>query len=347
VAQQLGAAEGAAFAARYGLDAPPNFEGHAWHLHLARPLAEVAAQLGRTANECAALIADARARLLALRDTRVRPGRDDKVLTSWNALAIDGMAFAGRVFGQAQWAASARRALEFIRQAMWRDGRLLATCKDGRAHLNAYLDDHAFLLGALLELMQGEPLRADDLQFACALSDLLLAQFEDAQQGGFFFTSHDHEALVLRPKSGYDGALASGNGVAALQLQRLGHLVGEARYLDAAQRTLALFAAEARRAPQGYATVVDALAENRTPPTLVVLSGPPAATAAWRAELDRRYRPGVLAIQLPDDTTDLPQVLAKPPGARPEAWVCRGPQCLPPIADVESLVAELLSSAER
>ena len=339
VAQQLGPAEGAAFAARYGVDAPPNFEGRAWHLHLARPLAEVAARLGRSEGDCAALIDGARARLFALREARVRPGRDDKILTSWNALAIDAMAFAARVFGEPRWAASARRALAFIRSALWRDARLLASTKDGRAHLNAYLDDHAFLLGALLELVQDGPLRADDLRFACALADLMLEQFEDPQGGGFYFTSNDHEALVLRPKSGHDGAMASGNGTAALQLQRLGHLIGKPRYLDAAQRTMALFAAELRRAPQGYATLVDALAEYRMPPTLVLLSGPSAAISAWHAQLDGRYRPGVITIELPDDTTGLPQVLAKPVGARPQAWVCRGPQCLPPLADIESLLA--------
>ena len=246
VAGALGADEFAAFAARYGLDTAPNFEGRAWHLRIGLPLAEVAERLGRPSADCEALIAGARARLFALRETRVRPGRDDKRLTAWNALAIDGMAFAARVFGEPRWAESARRALDFVRAALWRDGRLLATHKDGRSHLNAYLDDHAFLLGAVLEVMQGDLLRAADLRWACELADALLEQFEDAQDGGFFFTRHDHEALVLRPKSGHDGALPSGNGMAALHLQRLGHLIGEPRYLEAARRTMALFA---RRGP--------------------------------------------------------------------------------------------------
>ena len=273
VAQYLGAAEFAAFAARYGLDEPPNFEGHAWHLYMARPLAEVAARLGRTEEECVTLIARARACLFALREARERPGRDDKVLTSWNALTIEGMAFAARVFAEPRWAASARRAMNFVRRALWRNARLLATSKDGHSHLNAYLDDHAFLLGALLELMQGDVLRAEDLQFARALADLLLEQFEDPVDGGFFFTSHDHEALVLRPKSGHDGATASGNGMAALHLQRLGHLVGEARYVNAAQSAMALFSSEVRRAPQGFATLVTAMAETVSPPTLVMTPG--------------------------------------------------------------------------
>lgn len=341
VAQQLGAAEFAAFAARYGLDAPPNFEGRAWHLHVARPLAEVAARLGRDEAECAALIADARARLFALREARERPGCDDKVLTSWNALAIDGMAFAARVFAEPRWAASARRAADFVRAALWRKGRLLATSKDGRSHLNAYLDDHAFMLGAMLELMQSDVLRIADLQFACALADLLLEQFEDPHDGGFFFTSHDHEALVLRPKPGHDGATASGNGTAALHLQRLGHLIGEPRYVRAAQRAMALFAGEVRRTPHGCPTLVTAMAETLSPPTLVMLTGPSPTLAPWRAALAGRYLPGVLVLRLPADTRGLPDVLVKPASVHPQAWVCRESKCLPPITGIDLLLATL------
>jgi uncharacterized protein YyaL (SSP411 family) len=341
VAQHLSMDEFAAFAARYGLDAPPNFEGHSWHLHVARPLADVAARLGRDEAACAALIADARARLFALREARERPGRDDKVLTSWNALAIDGMAFAARVFAEPRWAASARRAADFVRAALWRKGRLLATSKEGRSHLNAYLDDHAFMLGAVLELMQGDVLRIADLQLACALADLLLEQFEDSLDGGFFFTSHDHEALVVRSKPGHDGATASGNGTAALHLQRLGHLVGESRYVQAAQRTMALFADEVRRTPHGFPTLVTAMTETISPPTLVMLTGPSPALVPWRAALAGRYLPGALVLQLTADTSDLPDALVKPANTRPQAWVCRGPQCLPPITDVDLLLRAL------
>ena len=341
VAQHLGADEFAAFAARYGLDAAPNFEGHAWHLRAAVPLADVAERLGRTPAECGALISGARARLFALRNARTRPGCDDKVLTAWNALAIDGMAFAARVFGEPRWAGSARRALDFVGATLWRDGRLLATHRAGRSHLNAYLDDHAFLLGAVLEVMQADVLRAADLRFACALADVMLEQFEDARDGGFFFTSHDHEALILRPKSGYDGAVASGNGVAALQLQRLGHLIGEPRYLAAARRTMELFAAETDRAPQGFATLVTAMAEYHLPPTLVILTGPSAATATWRAEIAKPYLPAVISLQLADDTAGLPAMLARTGGTHPQAWVCSGTVCLPPITDLESLLNTL------
>jgi uncharacterized protein YyaL (SSP411 family) len=337
----------AVFAARYGLDEPANFEGRAWHLHLSASLDEAAAKAGLPPDRAAALLADARSRLSALRDARVRPGRDDKVLTSWNAMAIDGMAFAARVFGEPRWGQSARRALDFVRAELWRDGRLLATHKDGRSHLNAYLDDYAFLLGAVLELMQAGPLRPDDLHFARELADALLAQFEDPRDGGFFFTSHDHEALVMRPKSGHDGATASGNGVAALQLQRLGHLVGDVGYLQAAERALALFAPEIGRVPHAFATLVTALAERTSPPAIVVLTGPDEPLREWRAALARRYLPGAWVGKLPADVAGLPPALARPPGTVAQAWVCRGPQCLAPIGDLEQLAAALGAATLR
>jgi uncharacterized protein YyaL (SSP411 family) len=225
-----------------------------------------------------ALLASARQKLFAARERRVRPGCDDKILTSWNALMIEGMAHAARVFGRDDWLHSARRAAEFLRTTMWRDGRLLATARGGRAHLDAYLDDYAFLLAALLEMMQAE-FRNDDLEFAIELADSLLARFEDKDAGGFHFTAHDHETLIHRPKSGHDNATPSGNGVAAFALQRLGHLLGETRYLDAAERTLQLFWPQIRQAPGGFASCCGPLEEACVPPEIVILRGP---AGDWR-----------------------------------------------------------------
>ncbi len=341
IAQILSAEEFAVFAPRYGLDGPPNFEGKAWHLYAARPLPDVAAASGRDAAGCAALIDSARARLFAVRATRVRPGRDDKILTSWNALMIEGMAFAGRVFEQPDWIESARRACDFVRSALWRDARLLATYKDGRSHLNAYLDDYAFMLGAVLELTQADTVRAVDLDFACALADALLEHFEDRRDGGFFFTSHDHETLVLRPKSGHDNATPSGNAAAATHLQRLGHLVGEPRYLNAAHRTLTLFADATQRSPHGFATLVSAMTQHQAPAALAILNGPAQALAAWRTALNRRYLPGTLVLQLPENHADLPAALAKPAVANAQAWICRGTHCLPPLTELDQVFEAL------
>jgi uncharacterized protein YyaL (SSP411 family) len=331
--------EYAVLAPHYGLDAQANFEGRHWHLHIARPLAAIAASLGRTENECAALLEAGRAKLFAAREARVRPGRDEKVLTSWNALAIRGMARAGRVFGRDEWLASARGAFDFIRATLWRPGdrRLLATYKDGRAHLNAYLDDYAFLLEAALELMQAE-FRAEDLALARDLAEVLLERFEDRSAGGFFFTSHDHESLIHRPKVGHDNATPSGGGVAALALLRLGHLVGEPRYLEAAERCVGAFYPAMQRYPGGFASAAMALEELLTPPTIVVLRGAAPALRPWLQALAPEFRPATLVLGIDAVTHDLPAALDKPaaPG-RVNAYVCRGVSCLEPVSRVEAL----------
>ena len=333
--------EYAIVAAHYGLDGPANFEGHLWHLRVAKPLEAVARELGLTPDACAARLASARGKLLSAREKRVRPGRDEKVLTSWNALMVHGMARAARIFSEPTWLASARQAREFIRRTLWRDGRLVATCKDGRAHLNAYLDDYAFLLDALLELMEGE-FRADDLTLARELADVLLAQYEDQQAGGFFFVSNDHETLIHRPKQGHDGATPSGNGIAARALQRLGHLTGDARYLDAARRTLELFYPLMERQPGACVSLATALEEYLEPPQIVILRGAPDEVEDWRKKLGHTYRPGTLVIGIPAGTAALPAPLDKPaPVARIEAWVCRGVSCLPPISDFAELERSL------
>ncbi|MBS3934953.1 MAG: thioredoxin domain-containing protein, partial [Sulfuritalea sp.] len=230
VALLLTAQESALAGRHWGLERPPNFERSHWHLRVVAPLAP-----GETE-----LLESTRAKLFAARERRVRPGCDDKILTSWNALMIEGLARAARIFGRTDWREAARRAFGFLRATHWRDGRLLATSRHGQAHLPAYLDDHAFLLAALIELMRAEP-QPEDLRCARQLADALLERFEDGDAGGFFFTAHDHEALIQRPKSAHDNALPSGNGVAARALQQLGHLLGEARYLGAARRTLRAF----------------------------------------------------------------------------------------------------------
>jgi uncharacterized protein len=351
VRQLLTAEEYAVVEPHYGLDGAPNFEGRDWHLRVMKPLAFVAHRLAVPLAECEARLASARGKLLAARESRVRPGRDEKLLTSWNAMMMTALARAARVFGEPAWLNAARRALDFIRAKLWRAdpgarGRLLATYKDDVAHLNAYLDDHALLLDALLELMQCD-FHAEDLAFAHELAEVLLERFEDRAAGGFFFVSHDHERLIHRAKSGYDGPTPSGNGVASLALARLGHLIGEPRYLEAAERALKLFYPALERQPSAFVSLATALEEHLAPPQIAVLRGDPGAMAAWHRALARAYRPATLVLALPPGISDLPAALDKPVpsvvegpaagGAPVNAWVCRGVTCLPPIADLAEL----------
>ena len=325
---------------RYGLDRSPNFEGR-WHLHAFESLDKIAAREHRSASEVQAVLERARAKLFAVREQRVRPGRDDKILTSWNALMIRGLAVAARALNRPDLAAAAGRALDFVRASLWRDGRLLATYKDGRAHLSAYLDDYAFLADATLELLQCR-WRSDELGFAIALTDVVLKHFEDLTSGGFFFTADDHEALMHRSKSFGDDATPSGNGVAVLVLLRLGHLLGEARYLDAAERALRAGWSPLERYPQGHATFLTALEERLHPIEIVIIRGPQAEAERWRDELAVVYAPRRLVFAIPDDAADLPAALAeKRGGPQAVAYVCRGMTCSAPLTSLEQLVDEL------
>lgn len=247
VREALTEEEYAVFAPRYGLDREANFEGR-WHLHGFEPVT----------NE--PLLESARQKLLAIRNHRVWPGRDDKILTSWNALLIRGMAIASRALARDDLAESATTALRFIRSRLWSNGRLLATYKDGRAHLNAYLDDYVFLVDAILELQQ---VRFDgtELEFAGELIRVVLDHFVDDGRGGFYFTSDDHESLIYRSKSFADDATPAGNGIAAYVFQRMGHLFAEPRYLQVAERTLRAAWLSLEKFPHAHTTLLTALDE--------------------------------------------------------------------------------------
>ncbi|MBS0365048.1 MAG: thioredoxin domain-containing protein [Proteobacteria bacterium] len=368
------------FAPRFGLDGPANFDGR-WHLRVAKSVEEIARESAPDCDAVAieALLESARGKLLALRAHRVRPARDDKVLTAWNAMAIRGLAIASRALAQPSLGEAATRVLDFIRGTLWRDGRLLATSLGGQAHLNAYLDDYVLLAQAVLELQQVR-FRADELQFACELMEVVLAHFSDPAAGGFFFTSDDHETLIVRSKSFMDDATPSGNGVAAQVLLRLGHLLGETRYLETAERTLRAAWSDIRKYPHGHIGLLDALEDLLNPPEIVILRGEAAAIETWRADLARLYAPRRLVLAIPAEavgvtlpaqkcvtaytlgaqagetpgraggsTEQAPIALAlaqKPPRGPAVAYVCRGTTCSPPHTTFNRLLDELRGSPQ-
>ncbi len=333
--------EWSVFSRRFGLDEEPNFEG-AWHLHAFVSVENLAreTQLEPAAVEDA--LQSARARLLAIRSRRVWPGLDDKILTSWNALAIRGLAIAARALDHPQFGAAADRALAFIRAQLWRalptgGGRLLATSKDGLSHLNAYLDDYAYLANALLEMLELR-WRNEDVAWLRQILDAMLAHFEDPQLGGFFFTSDDHEQLIHRSKSFGDDAIPAGNGIAARVLLRAGYLLGETRWLAAAERTLRAGWPALGRYPHGHTSLLEALAEYREPPEIVIIRGAAVEAAAWQRELGRLYAPHRMVFAIPAEISGLDAAIAdKRAAGATRAYLCRGTACSAPIESLPDL----------
>ncbi len=334
VQSHLAPREYAAFSRRFGLDRAANFEGE-WHLHTFAAIEEIAAALGESPHTVRDLLAAARAKLLQVRNLRIWPARDEKILTAWNALVIKGLAIASRVLQRPDLAHAASAAVDFLRHHLWRDGRLLATYKDGRAHLSAYLDDYAFLADALLELLQTR-WRSSDLEWVCQLADVMQDQFEDADSGGFFFTAREHEKLIHRSKTYGDESVPSGNGVAASVLCRLGYFLGETRYLDSAQRTLESAWAGMKEYPQAHMSLVNALEDFLSSMQILVIRGEGSAAEQWAKDLSVLYAPTRMIFAIPSNAALPPTLAAKRPGPEPGivAYLCSGMTCSAPLGSL-------------
>jgi len=314
---------------RYGLDRSANFEG-CWHLHACQSYSELADQSGSNAADVRKQLQKARKKLFQVREQRIHPGLDDKILTSWNGLMIRGMAYAGRQLGKPEYIESAASAADYIYNKLWQDNRLLATARDGHAHLNAYLDDYAFIISGLLELMQSR-WNSAWLNWARQLADVLIEQFEDSS-GGFFFTSHDHETLIQRSKSYSDDATPSGNGIAAESLLLLGYLLAEPRYIDAAERCLKAAWASINQGAISHCSLLEALDAQLDPPRIIVLRGSTDALDDWLQSATGHFMPHTHIFAIPEDD-DLPASLAeKSITDTTLAYVCEGMQCAPPIS---------------
>jgi uncharacterized protein len=315
--------------AYYGVTESGNFEGKNI-LHLAD---------GAAAPAPAGLDV-ARAALLAARAERVPPGLDDKRLTSWNALAIAALAEAGAVLGRADYLAAAEACAEFVLGTMRDDdGRLLRTYKDGRAHLNAYLEDHAFMVEALLALYEAG---FDPRWFAAAreLAETMIERFGDAENGGFFTTSNDHETLIARRKEVGDHPIPAGQSAAALGLLRLAALSGEARFADRARGVLALFGGPAIDHPDSFAHFLRALDFDHAATREVALVGGDLGELTRIARA--AFRPHVVVAAGPAGATEPPLLDARTEiGGEPAAYVCEGFVCNLPITDPNELRREL------
>jgi len=285
-------------------------------------------------------LAKARRALFAARAKRVWPGLDDKRLTSWNALAIAALADAGAVLGRDDYLDAARGCATFLlAQLRDEDGNLLRTYKDGRAHLNAYLEDHAFLLEALLALYEAT-FETGWFTEARALAETTIERFGDPERGGFYSTSSDHEEMIARRKEVGDHPIPSGNSSAAKGLLRLGALTGERRYTEAGESVFALFGKPAVEHPDAFAHLLRALDFHLSPTREVALVGDDLGELA--AAVREKPRPHLVLAGGPEGTEDPPLLAGRTTvDGRPAAYVCQNFTCRLPVADPDDLRKQL------
>ncbi|MEX0786937.1 MAG: thioredoxin domain-containing protein [Dehalococcoidia bacterium] len=332
--------------AYYGVTDGGNFEGKSilWRPNSDR---DVAVSLGIAQDALEAAIAEARPRLLAARELRVAPGLDDKVLTSWNALMLRAFAEAGAAFDEPRYVDVARRNAEFILGSLVRDGRLLRTWKReaGEAKLNAYLEDHAYLIDALLALYEAT-FEQRWLDEARSLAGRMIDLFWDSAAAAFFDTGSDHERLVVRPRETFDNATPSGGSAAAVALLRLAVFTGEPDYQRRAVDSLRTVRDYLTRAPTGFAHWLCALDFYLSTPNEIVVIGPrsDAATQALLRVANARYLPNrVLAgADAPLDGATSPLLAGREMvDGRPTAYVCENYACQLPVTDAAALAAQL------
>jgi len=348
VIEALGGDRARAFCYVYDVTDPANWEDRSI-LNLPRTIAQAAKLLGRDKLELQQELDSSRAELLRIRDGRIPPAKDTKVLASWNGLMIAALAEGGRVLGDERYLEAANRASRFILDRMRRDnGRLLHTYKGGQAKLDAYLDDYASLIDGLTRLYEatGEPRW---IESALDLADIMIAEFADGEQGGFYFTGSRHEALIARPKDIQDNATPSGNGMAATCLVRLGALTGKDRLTQAGQSTLAAVQLVLEREPAAVGQSLIALDFLLSSVhEFAVISGSDAAE--FRAVLEAISMPflphKVVAPATPEQTARLADRLPLLAGRplrenRTTTYICERSTCQAPIVGLAGVQAAL------
>ncbi len=320
----------------YGVSERGNFEG-ASILHLADPC-RVSRDMPEKLDT--PRLNEARRALYEARAKRVWPELDDKRLAAWNALAITALAEAGAVLGRDDYLDAARSCAEFVHDKLRdKEGRLLRTYKDGEARLNAYLEDHAFLLEALLTLYEAS-FETRWFERARSLAEETIERFGDSERGGFFSTSSDHEQLIARRKEIGDHPIPSGNSSAAMGLLRLAALTGERGYERQAEGVFALFAKTAVQHPESFAHLLRALDFHLSPTREVALAGDEGGELA--AVVRAGFRPHLVLAGGPEGSTEPPLLRNRPTvDGQPTAYVCEHFSCRAPVTDPTELATLL------
>ena len=352
IKEVLGSEAGERFGYVYDVSEQGNFEHGKSILNLPKTIEQCAAVRGWKLDELEHELAESRTKLLAIRDRRFRPGKDDKILVSWNGLMIDAMARAGVVLGEPGYVAAATKAADFVLREMSRDGRLLHTWRHGKAKLDAYLDDYACFANALVTLYEAT-LDERWIDEAVRLAEIMRQHFEDKERGGFFFTADDHEQLIARNKDLHDASVPSGNAMAATVLIRLGKLTGRTDFLESARGALLAGLQVMQRAPTAAGQLLIALDMWLGPmQELVLIGGSDAATnRTLLNEIHRAYLPNTV-IAFRGDAGE-PKSASQSPSLKPlfegraaisdqpTLYICENFICQAPMSGPENIRARV------
>lgn len=355
--QILGEADAKIFADVYGVKANGNAKSDPHGeftgkniLHIDQNLEQVAESSGKSLEGVQEILERARAKLLEVRRTRLRPHLDDKVLTDWNGLMISALAYGGCVLGESRYLEAAEEAANFILHNMFDRGRLLHRYRDGESGITGTLEDYAFLTNALLDLYEAT-FDVLYIEKAVELTGQMLEYFWDDERGGFYLTASDAEALILRPKEIYDGAIPSGNSVAALVLARLYHMTFDADYLSRLEKMSQTFADTVRQYPSAYAQFLIAIDMAVGPAQEIVMAGPvdDAGIHHLTNQIYARFLPNRVLLHRGSDADDnsiifkiAPFVANQPPiENQPTVYICENHQCKQPTNDPAVFIQRL------
>jgi len=341
IKEVLGKEKGTPFCAYYGVAPEGNFEGGASTLNIVSTLEKVSQLYGIPVEDLGKVLEEGRQVLYAEREKRARPGRDEKILTSWNGLMISGFVDGFKVTEKEQYLNGAREAAHFVLRKMKKEGSLMRVFNKGKSQVKGYSEDYAFFIQALIDLYEAT-FETEWLKEAEDLNRRMIHQFWDESNGGFFFTGKENESLIARSKNPYDNATPSANSIAVFNLIRLGYLTGEESFKEKAEQILHLFYNFLDQHPSGFTQMLSGLSFFLGPQEIGIIgSRNDLKTKSMLKEIYLAYLPNkILSLRDPQESIKgnwFPFLMEKGIPEVPTTFVCKGFTCLPPVRNEEEL----------